>query len=132
MSQPYGKYLFILFFAFWGVNGFAQTNTISNPTNGRENDPYSRYGIGELVNGNNASVRGMANLTSAYENPFEVNSDNPASYSYLQRTTFEAAFTASTRTINGAGLSYTTGTASIAYLNLGIPINKHAGMCLGF
>ena len=132
MSQPYGKYLFILFFAFWGVNGFAQTNTISNPTNGRENDPYSRYGIGELVNGNNASVRGMANLTSAYENPFEVNADNPASYSYLQRTTFEAAFTASTRTINGAGLSYTTGTASIAYLNLGIPINKHAGMCLGF
>ena len=132
MSQPHAKYLVVIFFAFWGVNVFAQTNSVSNPTNGRENDPYSKYGIGELVNGSNASLRGMANITSAYENPYEVNSENPASYSYLQRTTFEAAFTASTRSINANGLSYNTGTASISYVNIGIPINKNAGMCLGF
>ncbi len=39
---------------------------------------------------------------------------------------------ASTRNVSAQGLDYTTGTASIAYLNLGIPLNKNAGMCLGF
>src|SRR5262249_28835629 len=63
---------------------------------------------------------------------YEVNADNPASYSFLQRTTFEAGATASTRTVSSAGQTYTTGTATLSYLNLGIPLNKNAGMCLGF
>jgi hypothetical protein len=132
MSLLRDKLLLVTFFGCLGVQSFGQTNTVSNPTNGRENDPYSKYGIGELTNSNNVVLRGMANITSAYANPYEVNSDNPASYSYLQRTTFEAGFMASTRTVTGDGLSYGTGTASISYLNIGIPINKTTGICIGF
>ena len=132
MYRPHTKCLLIILFVLWGGTVFAQTNTVSNPTNGRENDPYSKYGIGELWNGNNTVLKGMGNITSAYENPYQVNSDNPASYAFLQRTTFEVGGTASSRTVDGSGLSYKTGTATLSYLNLGIPINKNTGMCLGF
>jgi len=109
-----------------------QTGGTSNPTNGRENNPYSKYGIGEFWNGNNTALRGMADVTSAFENPYEVNSDNPASYSFLQRTTFEAGATASSTSVVGSGLQYKTGTATISYLNLGIPVTKNSGLCIGF
>lgn len=116
---------------------FGQTTTSgSNPLNGRENNPYSRYGIGELRNGNNTVLRGMGSITSAYANPFSVNTDNPASYASLKRTTFEVGATGTNRnihgTINGTDASYRTGSASVAYMNLGLPVGKNAGLCIGF
>jgi hypothetical protein len=133
---PVRCYLVAVLFIFSGSLALAQTSGSSNPLNGRENDPYSKYGIGDFINGNNTVLRGMGNATSAYANPYQVNTDNPASYSFLQRTTFEMGATASTRTINGtldgAATAYTTGTATLSYLNIGIPVSKHAGMCLGF
>jgi hypothetical protein len=137
MFHTHAKYLLIVLLITGGVRLSAQTTTssgtnTSNPNNGHENDPYSKYGIGELQNGNNTVLRGMGNITSAYENAYSVNSDNPASYSFLKFTTYEAGFTASTRSINAIGQTYTTGTASISYLNLGIPVGKNAGLCFGF
>jgi len=137
MFHSHAKYLLILLLITGGVRLSAQTTTssgtnTSDPLTGRENDPYSKFGIGDLQNGNSTVLKGMGNITSAFENPFEVNSDNPASYSFLKRVTYEAGFTASSRSIDAAGESYTTGTATISYLTLGIPINKNAGICLGF
>jgi hypothetical protein len=119
------------------IKVFAQTNgSGSNPINGKENNPYSKYGLGELSNGNNTVLRGMGNITSAYANPYQANTDNPASYSYLKRTTFEVGAQASGRTIHGkldgADVSYKSGTASVAYMNLAFPVSKNAGMILGF
>lgn len=108
----------------WGLGATAQTTG--------DNNPYSKYGLGELLNGNNASVRGMGNITSAYKNPYVLNTDNPASYSYLQRTTFELGGSGVSRSINGSGLSYRTGTASLSYLTLGFPVGKNGGLVLGF
>lgn len=132
MYQCHAKCLLTVIFLLGGINTFAQTGTTSNPTNGRENNPYSRFGIGEFWNGNNTVLRGMGNVTSAFENPYEVNTDNPASYSFIKRTTFEMGGMASTRTLKSADLSYTTGTASIAYLNIAVPVSKNAGICFGF
>jgi hypothetical protein len=132
MCHPRTKFLLVILFVLGSVTVFAQTGTVSDPTSGRENNPYSKYGIGELTNGNNAVLRGMGNITSTYEDPYRVNSDNPASYAFLQRTVFEAGMTASTRTVSGSGLSYTTGTATLAYLNIGVPVGKHGGFCMGF
>lgn len=115
------------------IQALAQTGSYSNPNNGRENNPYSKYGIGELVNGNNAVLRGMGNITSAYTNPYSINTDNPASYAFLDRTTFEGGGTASMRTVSGSGLTYKTGTASVSYLTLAFPFNKkNAAIVLGF
>ena len=137
MFHTHAKYLLIILLITGGIRLSAQTTSssgtnTSDPLTGHENDPYSKYGIGELQNGNNTVLRGMGNVTSAFENPYEVNSDNPASYSFLQRVTYEAGFTASSRSINAVAQNYTTGTASISYLNLGIPVGRKAGICLGF
>lgn len=137
MFHCHAKSLLLVLFVFSGNVIFAQTTAAgSNPSNGRENNPYSKYGIGELVNGNNAVLRGMGNITSAYANPYKVNTDNPASYSFLERTTFEVGAVASTRTVhglmNGVDQSYKTGTATLAYLNMAVPINKRGGLNFGF
>src|ERR1700743_3384553 len=119
MLHPLAKYLLVILLFTGGIRLSAQTTTASttdntsSPLSGHENDPYSKFGIGELSNGNNTVLRGMGNVTSAFENPYEVNSDNPASYSFLQRTTFEAGAMASTRTVSSQGQSYTTGTATL-------------------
>lgn len=136
MCQSLVRNILAVAFVLSGLPIFAQTSTTSNPLNGRENNPYSKYGVGEFIDGNPAELKAMGSATSAYESPVQVNSDNPASYSFLGRTTFEIGATASTRTVtgnlNGSPMSYTTGTATLAYLNIGIPVSKHAGICLGF
>jgi long-subunit fatty acid transport protein len=132
MFLPHAKFLIIFLFLFATPALFAQTSSTSNPLADRENNPYSKYGIGELQNGNSTVLKGMGNLTSAFENPYEINSDNPASYAFLKRTTFEAGMTASTRNVNAAGTSYTTGTATLSYLTIGVPVDKNAGLCFGF
>ena len=136
MCHHPAKFLFVVFLVLQGVYATAQTSTVSNPWTGHENNPYTKYGIGELQNGNNTVLKGMGNITSAYENPFQVNTDNPASYSFLTRTTFEAGATAGIRTIDGTvdgvGTSYKTGTSTLSYLNIAFPTGKTSGICLGF
>jgi hypothetical protein len=133
MFQFRAKAAFVLaIFISAGLNaGFAQTSSTSNPLAGRENDPYSKYGIGELWNPNTAEVIGMGSITAAYCNPFQLNTDNPASLSFLQRTTAEGGAVGSTRTINGEGLSYTTGTFTPDYLQVGMPVGKRGGLAFG-
>jgi len=132
MYQFHAKYIFPFFLLFvFGIKAVAQTSTISNPTSTRENDPYSRFGLGSALNGNDANLQGMGNITSAYENPYTVNSDNPASYSFLKYTTYEAGMTASTRTLAANGQTYQTGTATLNYLTIGVPVSKHGGLVFG-
>ncbi|MES2702555.1 MAG: hypothetical protein V4649_07950 [Bacteroidota bacterium] len=132
MLHHRGKCLVVFLVLITGIRAQAQTSSISNPLNGRENNPYSKYGIGEMVNGNNVILRGMGNVTSAYAHPFSINSDNPASYAFLRRTTFEGAGTGSTRHITNGTDNYNTGTATLSYLNIGFPVGNNAGLCLGF
>jgi hypothetical protein len=135
MCQFHAKYilyfLLIFIFVFRGLS-VAQTSTFSNPTSTRENDPYSRFGIGAPLDGNNAVLKGMGNISTAYENPYSINTDNPASYSFLRLTTYEAGMQASVSNVAANGLNYTTGTTTLNYLNVGVPVGKHAGLCLGF
>ncbi len=97
----------------------------------KENAPYSRYGIGETRNGVNTLLKGMGSISSAYAHPFAVNTDNPASYSFLKLTTYELGAEASSRTIISGNQSIPTGTATISYLNIGVPVGKNGGLVLG-
>ena len=108
--------------------------TIASAQNGnsiKENDPYSRYGIGEPETGTNILNRGMGYTSAAYQSPTTINTDNPASYPSLRLTTYEAGFTGGFRTIVTNNKTYNTGSASLAYLRVGIPLGKHAGMAFG-
>ncbi len=137
MSSHAKRLLIASLFIFVCVKATAQTTAsgggnTSNPLTEHENNPYNKYGIGQLWNGNNTVLQGMANITSAFEDAYECNTDNPASYSFLKRTTYEVGFMGSYTNVNALGSSYGTGTASLNYLNIGIPVNKNTGLCFGF
>ena len=129
---PAKCFLFILF-VFSGNLLLAQTSSTSNPNSERENIPYSKFGIGELWNGNTTSMKAMSNITSAYQDPYLINSDNPASYSALMLTTVEGGIVASHSSLvsNLGGGSYQTGTSSLGYINIGMPVSKHFGFSFG-
>jgi hypothetical protein len=131
MCRSRDKLLFLLFF-FLSLKAFSQTSTVSNPLSERLNSPYTRYGIGEPEDADNTAIRGMGHATSTYCNPFQVNADNPATYPYLRLITYEAGFQAVSMTIATSSVSSGTGTASISYMDIGIPINKHFGIAFGF
>jgi hypothetical protein len=136
MYHRLAKSVPVLLLSVISFNAKGQTSSVSNPRNGWENNPYSKYGLGELRNGNNTSLRGMGNITSAYSSATMANTDNPASYSSIRRTTFEVGAKMTTRTVegtdNGTSEKYKSGTASVAYMNLAVPVGKNAGMCFGF
>jgi hypothetical protein len=97
----------------------------------QENNPYTRFGIGEFRNAVNVSLRGMGSVSSAYSNEYSINTDNPASYTSLKFTTYEAGVEGSKKTIYYGGNSYPTGTLTYSYLTIGIPVGKHFAMALG-
>lgn len=114
--------------------GLFFTATVASAQSGnssKENDPYSRFGIGEPLTGTNVLNRGMGYVSTAYQNATAINTDNPASYASLRLTTYEAGFTGSLRNLRTQDKSYATGSASLANLRVGFPIGNHAGLALG-
>lgn len=97
----------------------------------KENSPYSRYGIGDQRSGTNVMLRGMGSTATAWANPYAVNTDNPASYSWLKMTTYEGGLEASSRSVISTANSYRTGTVAFSYMRIGIPLSKNAGLVLG-
>ncbi len=124
MCQKYAKHFFSIIFLFTVYSATAQNSN-------KENIPYTRYGIGDILTGTNVQLRGMGYLTSAYASTVTVNTENPASYASLRLTTYEVGGQASSTTIYSGGKSFGTGNATLAYLNVGIPVGKHAGVAFG-
>jgi long-subunit fatty acid transport protein len=131
MHRYLANSFFIVLLIIVGIRANAQTNTVSNPTSEHENNPYSRYGIGQMSYGDNVALQGMGDISAAFESPYEMNTDNPASYTFLKLTTYEAGLYAITRNVASGDLSYQTGTATLSYMNIGVPIGKKAGLCIG-
>src|SRR6188508_1889155 len=76
-------FLVLLFFS---ISVRAQVSTSS---------PYSRYGVGDLAQGGFAKNLGMGGLSLGLMQPFNVNFNNPASYSSVLLTTFDVGGSAS-------------------------------------
>lgn len=72
----------LLFILIIGTTGVA----LAQP---KDNAPYSRIGIGELINHSLATM-GYGGLSAAFADPLHVNYFNPASHSWLSATAFEA------------------------------------------
>ncbi len=131
MCQYQLKYIFFFLLIVFTPRVFAQTSTVSNPLSGRINEPYSRYGIGEFWNSNNTLLKGMGDITSAYADPYAINIENPASLGFLKLTTYEAGADFENHTLSTNDLSYNTGTGTLSYMNIAMPVSKHFGFCIG-
>ena len=133
MFRTSGKHLLSLFtILFLSPAAFAQTTEAgSNPVSNKQNSPYSRYAFGDLRSGTNISLRGMGSISAAAADRFAVNADNPASYATLSLTTYELAGEANSHTLRAGAKSYSTGMATLSYMNIGIPMGKYMGMAIG-
>jgi len=109
------------------ASGFS--STAQNAT--KENAPYSRYGIGEFRNSLNTAIKGMGSIGTAYASNFYINSDNPASYANLRLTAYEVGGEGRMRTVTSGLNSYKTGTATLSYLTVGMPVGKKGGFAFG-
>ena len=126
MCHNFAKHL-ILVFCFFTValnHSFAQNAT-------KENAPYSRFGIGEFRNHLDVSLKGMGSLSTAYSNAFIINTDNPASYAALKLSTISLGGEGRMRTEVSDNVSYKTGTTTLSYLTVGMPITKNSGIAFG-
>lgn len=55
-----------------------------------DNSPFSRFGIGDISDNNFNHTRQMSGLGASYIDGYHINIVNPASYSFLNSTAFDA------------------------------------------
>jgi hypothetical protein len=95
--------------------------------------PYSRYGIGDLQFGGFSKNLGMGGLAFGVSQPFNINYSNPATYSSLVLTTFEAAGRASMYELYTSSSAHAYQyNADFGYLAMGFPLKtKKWGLSFG-
>jgi len=99
---------------------------------GLGNSPYSRKGLGDF-NANTGGVRQMAmgGVGVAAPNAVNVNELNPALLYYTGRTTFEAGFNGQYKTVKNATASNRSGSGTLGYLALSVPLSTRWGAAVG-
>ncbi len=105
--------------------GFVVMLAMAQPKN---NSPYSRFGLGDILNQNFAILRAAPGFTNAYRDPFHLNYQNPASLGHLQMTTFDVGVFGQNSKWASSTQSNRNWSGNLAYMALGFtlknPINK--------
>lgn len=100
-----------------------------------ENSPYSRYGLGDVVPGQNILNRAMGGITAAYYDVNSLNFVNPASYARLRATTLDLGVELTNRSLRSTNppQKFNSYSPNISYVQLGFPLKKNGGwgMALG-
>jgi hypothetical protein len=99
----------------------------------RITSPYSRFGIGDLTDNNNAWNMSMGQLGIGTRSPYHVNYANPASFTAFDSLSFvfEGGFNGEFVTLNSNYQTATRNYASLGYLLFGMPVNKWWKTSLG-
>jgi hypothetical protein len=103
--------LFILFFTVTMLS--AQVNS-----------PYSRYGLGNVFPTTFGAANGMAGISAAYFSQYNINYQNPASYSDIAYATFDAGAYGNIIKLQDGDESFTSGDGNLSYLAFGFPMLK--------
>lgn len=111
--------LFILLLLTYGAEGQNLTQS-----------PYSVVGVGEIHFAGTAQLMGLGQTAQAYRRPFEINVLNPASYSSMQQTVFEASFLYTSGTISNATATSGFDNATFSSFVFGVPLSVKRGIAL--
>jgi hypothetical protein len=109
--------LFFLFslLTLFSIHISAQTST----------SPYSRYGIGDLPFHGTTKNLGMGGVALGYSPIYNLNLSNPAAYSSLLLTTFEAAVNMNQVEMkNGSAVKQDVNNTSFSYFGFGFPVKS--------
>ncbi|RQO30839.1 hypothetical protein DBR32_08975 [Taibaiella sp. KBW10] len=125
---------FFLFLSLSATTSWSQATVNTNePKSGRINSPYSRFGIGNMADNRSAGLRGMGGTANGYAKDYTINAYNPASYTYLNRTTLEFAIDMQSNSARIGEDVTKSGTFTISQFNLAFPIKKgNLGMNIGY
>lgn len=94
------------------------------------NSPYSRYGLGDMVEQYFAYNAGMGGLTTAYNDPYHLNPANPASLAFLKSTAFAVGGYGQYTQIESSQGNYDNGEGNMRYLSLGFPLKNQLNQVL--
>ena len=106
----------------------------------QENSPFSRYGIGDLYQGQHIISRALGGLGAAYadgnanNNGQSINFMNPAAYSNLFLVSYDIGLTIDSRTLrsNTPDGKFVSNNLIPSYFALGIPISKARSIGMAF
>lgn len=98
---------------------------------GQEASPYSRFGIGSIGDYNFVQSASMGGLGTAYRAAEGVSFINPASYSAISMTSFEAAVNISMDKLKTSTLKDSRGTGGLNYVALSFPVKHNIGISVG-
>lgn len=90
----------------------------------KDNSPYSRFGIGDLVDNNFMALRHMGSIGASYYSPYDINIVNPASLSYLQATAFDIGIEAEYTNLKDRFTDVTFWNGNLSYLSLAFPLHN--------
>ncbi len=123
MPKTWISILTTVLFSLVAVMSFAQPS---------DNSPYSRFGLGDLVNQYFIAAGSMGGISSAYHDPYHLNLVNPASYGFLRSTAFEAGIFANLAKIEDQNTGNTTDvwSGNLSYLALGFPLKSPINLAL--
>ncbi|TAH42847.1 MAG: hypothetical protein EYC69_04555 [Bacteroidetes bacterium] len=121
--RKYFLHLMLLSGVLFCQEAFSQNSSTS---------PYSRYGIGDLLFSGFAKNLGMGGIGQGLNQGLYLNPINPASYSSLWLTTYEAGIQLSTAELATKQLSQNVNTAALGYFAFGFPVKTQKwGMGFG-
>jgi hypothetical protein len=97
------------------------------------NNPYSRFGLGEIANRTSAANTAMGGTSLAFQSATAVNFANPASYIAYDSMSclFDAAFSYKNHTLTAASAQKGS-SISFDYLAFGLPVSKWWKTSFGF
>jgi len=115
---------------FVGITIFPHISQAQNLTV----SPYSRYGLGDIINNSTVRNAAMGGIGTATNNYFGVNRINPASYADLLYTTLDVSgFGQGSRLkTSDAATAETQYTAGLQNLSFAFPSNKKLAIAFGF
>ena len=125
LKRPISYFCFsILFLLFLNSPSFSQIRLAS---------PYSRFGIGDLSDNNNAWNLSMGGSGIAFRSPYHINYGNPASYTAFDSLSFvfEGGFNLDIIKLTSNIQSENRNFASVGYLLFGMPVTKWWRTSLG-
>ena len=91
----------------------------------QESTPYSRYGLGYLVDNNHMQSAQMGGLGAAFQSAESPNYINPASYATMQLTTFDGGISGNFEKIKTANTKSKQNSFTLNYLSIFFHVNKY-------
>ena len=96
----------------------------------KENNPLSRFGLGDPLQQYRAAQRGMGGLSATYQDAYHINIVNPASLASLQATSFEVGLYGRGNQLSDSNSEVTTYQGNLSYLSLAFPLRNPINLSL--